>query len=151
MKILMVCLGNICRSPLAEGVLQHKIELAGLDWVVDSAGTGGWHIGKPPDPRSIAVAATHGIDISQQQARQFQQSDFDAFDHILVMDTSNLTHVLNLAPQKSDWSKVRLILDLERTGKQQEVPDPYYGGPEGFEKVFKRLDAAADEFIRLHS
>lgn len=119
MNILMVCLGNICRSPLAEGILRTKLT---TDFFVDSAGTGGWHAGQSPDERSIATARNYGIDISNQKARKFTVSDFDTFDHIFVMDQSNYKDVLNLAPDDVAKSKVALIL-----GPSKEVPDPYYG------------------------
>ena len=137
MNILMVCLGNICRSPLAEGILRTKLT---TDFFVDSAGTGGWHAGQSPDERSIATARNYGIDISNQKARKFSVSDFDTFDHIFVMDQSNFKDVLNLAPDNVAKSKVALIL-----GPSKEVPDPYYGGQDGFEKVYHLLDQACEE------
>ena len=137
MNILMVCLGNICRSPLAEGILRTKLT---TDFFVDSAGTGGWHAGQSPDKRSIATARNYGIDISNQKARKFTVSDFDTFDHIFVMDQSNYKDVLNLAPDDVAKSKVALIL-----GPSKEVPDPYYGGQDGFEKVYQLLDQACEE------
>lgn len=137
MNILMVCLGNICRSPLAEGILRTKLT---TDFFVDSAGTGGWHAGQSPDERSIATARNYGIDISNQKARKFTLSDFDTFDHIFVMDQSNFKDVLNLAPDDVAKSKVALIL-----GPSKEVPDPYYGGQDGFEKVYQLLDQACEE------
>jgi protein-tyrosine phosphatase len=137
MNILMVCLGNICRSPLAEGILRTKLT---TDFFVDSAGTGGWHAGQSPDERSIATARNYGIDISNQKARKFSVSDFDTFDHIFVMDQSNFKDVLNLAPDDVAKSKVALIL-----GPSKEVPDPYYGGQDGFEKVYHLLDQACEE------
>lgn len=133
----MVCLGNICRSPLAEGILRTKLT---TDFFVDSAGTGGWHAGQSPDERSIATARNYGIDISNQKARKFTVSDFDTFDHIFVMDQSNFKDVLNLAPDDVAKSKVALIL-----GPSKEVPDPYYGGQDGFEKVYQLLDQACEE------
>jgi protein-tyrosine phosphatase len=133
----MVCLGNICRSPLAEGILRTKLT---TDFFVDSAGTGGWHAGQSPDERSIATARNYGIDISNQKARKFTLSDFDTFDHIFVMDQSNFKDVLNLAPNDVAKSKVALIL-----GPSKEVPDPYYGGQDGFEKVYQLLDQACEE------
>lgn len=137
MNILMVCLGNICRSPLAEGILRTKLT---TDFFVDSAGTGGWHAGQSPDERSIATARNYGIDISNQKARKFTVSDFDTFDHIFVMDQLNYKDVLNLAPDDVAKSKVALIL-----GPSKEVPDPYYGGQDGFEKVYQLLDQACEE------
>lgn len=134
MKILMVCLGNICRSPLAEGILRAKLS---EDFLVDSAGTGDWHVGNGPDKRSVSVAKKYGIDISNQRARQFNPKDFDEFDLIYVMDESNFKDVISLAKNEIHQSKVKLILeDFEN----KNVPDPYYGGEEGFENVFKMLD-----------
>lgn len=138
MKILMVCLGNICRSPLAEGILQSKLTDG---FTVDSAGTGDWHIGNSPDERSIAVAKKYGIDISKQRARQFQLDDFEKFDLIFVMDQSNFENVLKLTKNDEQRQKVKLILG------DQNVPDPYYGGDEGFENVFQLLDEATDRFL----
>ncbi len=147
MRVLMVCLGNICRSPLAEGILQSKIELLGLNWQVDSAGTGGWHAGQQPDRRSILTAKKRGIDISKQRARQFQTIDFERFDKIFVMDTQNLRDVLRLAKTVSDHQKVSLILNENHTGENRNVPDPYYDD-DGFDAVFEMLDAASDAFLR---
>jgi len=144
MKILMVCLGNICRSPLAEGVLQEKLNRKGLDIKVDSAGTGGWHVGQGPDRRAIAIANKYGVDISRQKARQFAATDFQEFDIIYAMDGSNLSDIVALAKSSEDIEKVRLILDELNVGNDNYVPDPYYGGDEGFEKVYQLLDAACE-------
>lgn len=141
-KILMVCLGNICRSPLAEGILQSK--LAEDQYLIDSAGTGNWHVGEMPDKRSIAIAHQYGIDISNQRARQFSVSDFDTFDYIYVMDTSNYKEVIKLAPTEEAKEKVKLILSEHPKHVGQEVPDPYFGGDEGFETVFQMLDEICD-------
>jgi protein-tyrosine phosphatase len=140
MKILMVCLGNICRSPLAHGVMDHLVQENGLNWEIDSAGTGNWHVGSPPDQRSIAVAKAHGIDISEQRARQIQVSDFNVFDHILVMDEENLKNVLALAPNTAHREKVRLLLGNE------VVPDPYWDN-NLFEPVFQMVQKACIAFI----
>lgn len=140
-KVLMVCLGNICRSPLAEGILQNK--LPAEDFVVDSAGTGGWHAGESPDPRSIKTAKKYGIDISHQKARKFKKSDFEDFDFIFAMDHSNYRDILALAPNEKAKNKVKLILN-EISPKNNDVPDPYYGGEDGFDKVFKMLDLACN-------
>jgi protein-tyrosine phosphatase len=142
----MVCLGNICRSPLAEGIVRHKLAERGLDWTVDSAGTGSWHIGHPPDHRSIAVAQRYGVDISAQRARQFHPDDFDRFDAILVMDTQNLRDVLRHARTEAQRRKVRLMLDVAYPGEDRCVPDPYYDD-DGFDEVFRMLDHAADRLI----
>jgi len=133
----MVCLGNICRSPLAEGILQSMVDASQVQ--VDSAGTGGWHAGETPDPRSMAVARKNGLDISHQRARQFKASDFELFDHIFVMDTSNRANVLQLAEEQVHRDKVHLILDEIFPGEDMDVPDPYYGGDSGFDRVFDML------------
>jgi protein-tyrosine phosphatase len=139
-KILMVCLGNICRSPLAEGILRSKLD---SNFIIDSAGTGGWHAGESPDQRSIETAKQNNIDISHQKARKFSIADFDSFDYIYVMDQSNYKDVINLAPNKAAKAKVTLIL-----GDSKEVPDPYYGGQEGFENVYYLLDQACEEIAK---
>ena len=141
-RILMVCLGNICRSPLAEGILSSKLDLQNFD--VDSAGTGSYHIGEQPDQRSIAVARKNGIDISGQRARQFDVADFDHFHFIYVMDESNYTDVIKLSRGIEDMNKVNLILEALEDQNPTEVPDPYYGGHDGFEHVFQLLDKACD-------
>lgn len=150
MRILMVCLGNICRSPLAEGILKHKAGQRALPWTVDSAGTGHWHRGEMPDRRSIQVARQHGIDISNQRARQFQVADFEIFDLIFVMDGQNLRDVLRLAQHEEHRAKVELILNLDYPGQNRDVPDPYYDD-NGFEAVFQMLDAACDALIDRHT
>ncbi|MDR0227976.1 MAG: low molecular weight phosphotyrosine protein phosphatase [Flavobacteriaceae bacterium] len=139
-KILMVCLGNICRSPLAEGIMQSK--LPADSFLVDSAGTGAWHVGQLPDPRSIEVAQHYEIDLTKQRARQFTVDDFNTFDRIYVMDQSNYDNVIKLAPNEDVKAKVKLILNELHPGKDEEVPDPYFGGPGGFYHVFKLLDDA---------
>ena len=141
-KILMVCLGNICRSPLAEGILQSKVNSNIVS--VDSAGTAAYHIGKLPDERSIEVAQKHGIDITKQRARKFVVKDFDEFDIIFAMDDSNYQNILSLARNNTDEQKVRMILNETHPTKNLSVPDPYYGGNEGFENVYKMLDEACD-------
>ncbi|WP_347922192.1 low molecular weight protein-tyrosine-phosphatase [Pontimicrobium sp. SW4] len=140
-KILMVCLGNICRSPLAEGILKHK--LPKHNFIVESAGTSNYHIGELPDKRSIEVAKKNGIDITNQRGRQFIVSDFDEFDYIYVMDTSNYNNVIALARNDDDKKKVELILN-ELDNKLVNIPDPYYGGDSGFEDVFQLLNLACD-------
>ncbi len=142
-KVLMVCLGNICRSPLAEGILQSKV--TDIPIYVDSAGTAGYHIGNPPDPRSIAVARKNLIDISRQRCRKFEVVDFEEFDLIYVMDRSNLADILHLAPNEVARKKVSLLLDL-LPGSESEVPDPYYGGVDGFDHVFDLISRACDKF-----
>ena len=138
-KILMVCLGNICRSPLAEGVLRSKIDPNSIE--VDSAGTGGYHIGSTPDERSIAVGFKYGIDISSQRCRKFNRNDFEAFDLIYAMDSSNYDDIIALAKNEDEVKKVRLLLDGSDS-EIKEVPDPYYGGMEGFENVFRIIEKA---------
>jgi len=148
-KILMVCLGNICRSPLAQGILENKIVQAQLNnIIVDSAGTGNWHSKSAPDPRSIEIAKKNGIDISHQKARQFNTNDFNTFDKILVMDTSNFTNLLRLASSENDSNKIKLILDYSFPNKKASVPDPYYGLENGFETVYQLLDQACEEIIK---
>jgi protein-tyrosine phosphatase len=147
-SILMVCLGNICRSPLAEGVLRHQLEEAGIKNVrVDSAGTSDYHVGDCPDTRSAQNAKSHGIDISKLRGRQFSVEDFDAFDLIYVMDASNYKNVIALARNESDKAKVDLLLNAKWPGKNIAVPDPYYGGADGFEKVFQLVNEACKEIV----
>ncbi len=142
-RVLMVCLGNICRSPLAEGILKSKVDSEEV--FVDSAGTGHWHVGQLPDPRSIDVAFKHGIDITNQRGRQFRQSDFNNFDYIFVMDGSNESNVLQLAQNSEDKDKVQLLLEEIFPNERVGVPDPYYGGDQGFENVFQMIDKACDK------
>jgi len=141
----MVCLGNICRSPMAEGILKHKAEELGTDIIVDSAGTSDWHKGEQPDERAISEMASHGIDITDQRSRPFNVADFDHFDHILVMDTSNRTNVLNMARTEEDRKKVSLMLDHGNAVKGHSVPDPYYD--DGFGRVNELLDYACGAFL----
>ena len=147
MKVLFVCLGNICRSPLGEGILQHKINQQGLDWETDSAGTAAYHVGEKPDKRSAAIAKEHDIDINVQRARQFVKSDFNTFDHILVMDDSNFNNVMLLAASSQEEAKVEKLLDYGNTAIK-DVPDPYYEG--GFDGVFNLIEQAIDDFIAKH-
>lgn len=146
-KILVVCLGNICRSPLAEGVLLHMVEQHQLQITIDSAGTSNYHIGEAPDYRTIANARKHKIDLTPLRARQFTQSDFDSFDRIFVMDKSNHQNVLSLARNEHDKAKVDLFLNILHPGKNMEVPDPYFGGEEGFEHVFNLVWKASEKLI----
>ncbi len=136
----MVCLGNICRSPLAEGIMQYMADEQGLDWQVDSAGTGGWHVGEGPDARSTHTAYGRGIDISRQVCRKFKKADFDEFDHIFVMDKMNLSDVLAMAPNEEAAKKVKLLLG------DKEVPDPYYDNNQ-FEPVFDLIEHGCKAII----
>jgi protein-tyrosine phosphatase len=138
----MVCLGNICRSPLAEGILQSKVHPDKVQ--VDSAGTAAYHIGNLPDPRSIDVARKYGIDLTYQRARQFSVNDFDAFDLIYAMDESNYQNILALVRNSDDESKVKMILNETNPNSNHSVPDPYYGGVDGFENVYRMLDEACE-------
>jgi protein-tyrosine phosphatase len=139
-KILMVCLGNICRSPLAEGILKSKLNPD--FYIVDSAGTSAYHIGELPDHRSIAIAKKNGIDISNQRARKFIANDFNEFDLIYAMDIENYHNICSLSTNKSNLLKVKLILNEINPLKDLSVPDPYYGGDFGFENVYEMLDKA---------
>ena len=141
-KVLMVCLGNICRSPLGEGILKSKINSDKI--FVDSAGTGAYHVGNLPDPRSIEVAAKHNIDITNQMARKFSIDDFDIFDYIYVMDESNYQNIVNLSRNIEDKSKVDMILNHVYPNENISVPDPYYGGKKGFDNVFEMLNEACE-------
>jgi len=141
MNILMVCLGNICRSPLAQGILESKVDSSVV--FVDSAGTSGWHNGKLPDARSIEVARKNGLDITNQQSRKFIVEDFDRFDIIYAMDRSNKRNILSLARSQKDVAKVKLILN-EVSSDDNEVPDPYYGEGDGFVNVYEMLDEACE-------
>ena len=145
MKILMVCLGNICRSPLAEGIMKHKCEERGLDWTIDSAGTSGWHKGELPDSRSISTAKENGIDITHQRSRQFVASDFADFDLILAMDSSNYQDILKKSPDQASSDKVKLILNYVFPGENRQVPEPYYNN--GFDHVYGLLDSACGRII----
>lgn len=143
----MVCLGNICRSPMAEGILRSKLQQRGLTVTVDSAGTGGWHAGENPDRRAIHTAKKFGVDISHLIARKFSRKDFDTFDFIYVMDHENLRDVLKLARDEDDEEKVKLLLDYGKKSSGLAVPDPWYGGEEGFVEVYKMLDQACDDIV----
>jgi len=141
MKILMVCLGNICRSPLAHGIMEHLAKENKLDWKIDSAGTGNWHVGEGPDQRSVRTAREHGIDISGQVCRLFRVSDFDTYDHIFVMDKSNLADILAMARNEEDIKKVKLLLG------DKIVPDPYYDDSQ-FEPVFQMIKQGCRKIIK---
>ncbi len=140
----MVCLGNICRSPLAEGILKSKIKKLGLKVLVESAGTSNYHAGDSADPRTIDVARKHGISLATHTGRQFSIADFDRYDKIYTMDASNHQDVLRLARNEQDRQKVEMILNTSHPGKNMSVPDPYFGGSNGFEHVYRMLDEACD-------
>jgi protein-tyrosine phosphatase len=142
----MVCLGNICRSPLAEGIL--KAKLPNTQFTIDSAGTGDYHVGDSPDIRSIKVAKKYGLDISTQRGRQFSVLDFDRFDYIYVMDESNYENVIKLARNENDVAKVKMILNEIFPNQNYNVPDPYTGGIQGFESTFKMLDEACEQIAK---
>ena len=145
MKILMVCLGNICRSPVAEGILKHKAMTAGLKIVVDSAGTSGWHDGSAPDERSQKSTLKHGINISRQQSRKVNSIDFETFDLIYAMDENNLKELQKMSSSKNKH-KLKLILNEIYPNKNQSVPDPYFT-TDGFDEVFEMLNDACDKII----
>ncbi|WP_425408046.1 low molecular weight protein-tyrosine-phosphatase [Hyphococcus sp.] len=144
-KVLFVCLGNICRSPAAEGVLRAKSRERGMKLTIDSAGTGGWHAGDPPDGRMIEAAARRGYDISYQRARQVEFSDFYEFDYLLPMDLSNMSNLLEAAPPNRTCD-IRLFLDFSQ-GETRETPDPYYGAGDGFERVLDLIEDGAEGFL----
>ena len=141
-RILMVCLGNICRSPLAHGILDSKLDTNFFE--VDSAGTSNYHIGSLPDKRSVAVARKNNLDITNQRGKQFIVEDFETYDYIYVMDQSNFENVIKMARNVEDIAKVKLILNESHPNKDLEVPDPYYGGDSGFDNVFKMLNEACN-------
>lgn len=150
MKILMVCLGNICRSPIADGLLRKKVAENNLNAEVDSAGTAAYHVGEAPDPRMQATGAKFGTPIDFLRARQFEVADFDAFDIIYAMDKSNYNNILKLARSNADEEKVKMILNESNPGMNLEVPDPYYGGDQGFIDVYNMLDIATDKIVEKY-
>ena len=139
MKILMVCLGNICRSPIAEGVLKHMTQQACLDWVVDSAGTNSFHVGQAPHKHSQAVCKSNGIDISNQRARRFSKSDLSKYDLIYAMASDVIDDMREIAGRGADFSKVRLFLNESRPGRNEPVPDPWYGNEDGYLPVYNLI------------
>ena len=147
MKILMVCLGNICRSPLAQGIMEKH---APEQWYIDSAGTSAWHASERPDTRSILTAKERDISIEQQRSRQVTTEDFETFDIIFAMDSSNFSNLIQLAPNESVKNKVRLILNESYPGENRQVPDPYTGGQEGFFHVYELLEEAIQSFLKTH-
>lgn len=147
----MVCLGNICRSPLAEGILQDKALKSGYQWKVESAGTGNWHVGEPPHPLSIKVAALHGIDIGHQRARQFVKEDFKRNDFIYVMDSSNYSTVKQISGSFWEDQKIELLMNELYPGENRNVPDPWFGNEDGYHTVFTMLNSACENIIKKHS
>ena len=147
MKILFVCLGNICRSPLAEGILKEKLYQKNLKAIVDSAGTESYHVGEHPDPRAIEVGRVHGIDISKLVARQFSVNDFDNFDKIFVAAKDVYNEVMSFARNENDKNKVDFLLNVIYPNSNRPVPDPYYGGDDGFEEVYEMLDEACEKIV----
>jgi len=147
MKILLVCLGNICRSPMAEGILRDMIQKHGLGWSTDSAGTGDYHVGEQPDKRAMKTMHERGIDISDLRARHLRSSDFEEFDLLLAMDASNLRNMRAVAPNAELAAKAKLIMDYAPSHAQREVPDPYFGGDEGFVEVYEMLTVACTKLI----
>lgn len=148
MKILMVCLGNICRSPLAEGILQHQANKAGLNWSVESAGTNGYHNGEPPHQFSIKVAQQNGIDISQQRSRKFTAADFEVYDKVYAMAADVIDDIKRIAKNKFDSSKVDLLLNEIYPGQNRDVPDPWYGPEPGYHEVFALIEKACNKIVK---
>lgn len=147
MKILMVCLGNICRSPMAEGILRARAAERGMQLTTDSAGTSDYHVGEAPDLRAQEAMRRRGIDIGDLRGRQFKVSDLERFDHIFAMDRSNLNNILAMASGPDLRAKVRMMMDVLPQAPHAEVPDPYFGGDEGFDAVFDQLDGAINHFL----
>jgi protein-tyrosine phosphatase len=147
MKVLMVCLGNICRSPLAEGILKHKAKKAGLHWQIDSAGTNGYHVGEAPHRLSQKVAQLNGIDICHQKARQFVKEDMDRYDKIYAMADDVLDEIKWIAKEKYNPQKVDFLLNELHPGEDRSVPDPWYGAEPGYHEVYKLIEAACNSII----
>lgn len=150
MKILMVCLGNICRSPLAEGILQGKAFKAGLTWSIESAGTNSYHIGEPPHPLSQKIARMNGIDISKQRARRFSSGDFEVYDKIYALAENVVEDMKRIAGKKFENSKVDLLMNELYPGKNMNVPDPWYGPEPGYHEAFKLIDKACDKIMEKY-
>ena len=150
MKILMVCLGNICRSPLAEGILQEKVRQAGLSWIVDSAGTNGFHTGEAPHHLSQKVAKLNGIDISKQVSRKFVEADLEQYDKIYVMATDVLQEMSNILGGKTPGNKAELFLNSIYPGQNMDVADPWYGTEEGYHDAYSIIEKACDAIIQQH-
>ena len=148
MKILMVCLGNICRSPLAEGILQQKVKEAGLNWIIDSAGTNGYHVGEAPHHLSQKVAKQNGVDISCQAARKFVTEDFEHYDRIYAMANDVMEDMRRIAKHKFDSNKARFFLDELLDAPAKDVPDPWYGDEDGYHEVFTLIDQTCDALVK---
>ncbi|MFZ9387471.1 MAG: low molecular weight protein-tyrosine-phosphatase [Chitinophagaceae bacterium] len=151
MKILMVCLGNICRSPLAEGILQDKAFRAGLSWSVESAGTNSYHTGEPPHPLSQKVARINGIDISQQRARRFTAADVDAYDRIYALAGDVMEEMRRISKEKYNPAKITLLMNELYPGRDLDVPDPWYGPEPGYHEVFAMIGEACDAIVKKYS
>jgi protein-tyrosine phosphatase len=150
MRIIMVCLGNICRSPLAEGILQHHAWKAGLQWSVESAGTAAYHIGEPPHRLSTKVAKMNGIDISKQRARKFIKEDFLNYDFIYVMNSQNYIDAKHIGGKLFDETKIDLLLNELHPGENRGVPDPWYGEEDGYHEVFAMISKACESIVAKH-
>jgi protein-tyrosine phosphatase len=151
MKILMVCLGNICRSPLAEGILQDKAFKAGLTWSIESAGTNSYHTGEPPHPLSQKVAKLKGIDISKQRAKRFTASDFEVYDKIYALAEDVMEEMKRIAGKKFDASKADFLMNELYPGKNMDVPDPYYGAEAGYHKVYKMIGEVCEVIVEKYT
>src|SRR5215210_7855238 len=151
MKILMVCLGNICRSPLAEGILQHKAWKAGLNWSVESAGTNGYHTGEPPHKLSQKVAKLNGLDICKQRSRRFTAEDFQNFDIIYAMSSDVIEEMQRIGKKQFDQKKVKLLMNELHPGEDLDVPDPWYGPEPGYHEVYKMIDRACESIIEKYA
>ena len=151
MKILMVCLGNVCRSPLAEGILKDKVKKAGLEWYIDSAGTNGYQPGCPPHQSSQEVAKNYGIDISEHQCRHFTKKDIEEFDKIYVMDDENYNDVRRICDHKWNEEKVEFLLNEVYPGENRIVPDPWFGGEDDFTEVYELIDKACEVIVKKYA
>ena len=150
-RLLFVCLGNICRSPLAEGILKHKAEALGINWTVESAGTNSYHIGQPPHQLSQKVAACNGLDISTQVARRFSPDDFEKYDLIYAMASDVIQEMKEISGTRYEASKVKLFLNELHEGKDMDVPDPWYGEEAGYHEVYRLIDKTTDEILKKYS
>lgn len=150
MRILMVCLGNICRSPIAEGVLQHKVQQSGLHWEVDSAGTESYHIGSAPHIHSQEICSRHGLDISQQIAAKFKKEDFKNYDKIYALASDVYNEIKRIGGADADMGKVELLLNELNPGQNQSVTDPYYGGADGYADVYDIIEQACEAIINKY-